>query len=69
MERQPAGVIEPGCLYLASEVRSRLRLGAHAFRTLRRGGLPVIYCGRQSYLLGDDVIAHFQSLKTKQGTS
>lgn len=65
MKNEAPGVIEPGRLYLSSEVRSRLRLGDHAFRMLRRAGLPVIYSGNQSYLLGDDVIAHFRGLQSQ----
>ncbi len=59
------GVVEPGRLYLCSEVRSRLRLGDHAFRSMRRAGLRVIYSGNQAYLLGDDVIAYFRNLQSQ----
>ena len=59
------GVISPGCLYTATEARKRLGMGAWAWRKLRRGGLPVIYVGGKSFVLGDDVIAFFRDAKTR----
>lgn len=54
------GFIESGCLYVASEAKERLRIGAWAWRQLRRQGLRVIKVGRQSYVLGDADIEHFR---------
>ena len=55
------GVIEPGRLYTAEEVKQRLRLGPKAWRELKRDGLRVVGRGRQCYVLGDDVIRLFGS--------
>ena len=57
------GVIEPGRLYVAEEVRQRLRIGAIASRDLRKDGLQVIRRGRQAYVFSDDLLAMFR----KQG--
>ena len=55
-----SGMIVAGALYTADEVRGRLRLGTWAWRAMRRAGLPVIYRGRQAFVLGDDVLAFFR---------
>ncbi len=55
------GVIEPGRLYVASEARQRLRLGATAWKKLRARGLPVIREGRQAYVFGDDLLRLFRA--------
>ena len=54
------GFIEPGCLYLASEAKGRLKMGTWAWRQLRRQGLRTIQVGTRSYVLGDDIIEHFR---------
>lgn len=61
--------VEPRVLYLAAEIRRRLHLGDWAWRKLRRRGLPIIRFGRQAYVLGDDVIATFQSLHREEPRS
>ena len=55
----PAGVIEPGTLYLAEEARARLKVGDWAWRQMRRRGLRVIRQGRRAYVLGDDLLKFF----------
>ncbi len=62
-ERLP-GVIEAGQLYLAAEAQARLKLGAWGWRQMRCAGLPIIYQGRRAYVLGDDIIRHFQSQRS-----
>jgi hypothetical protein len=54
-ERMP-GLIEPGCIVLASEARRCLRLGPKAWKGLRDAGLPIRYVGRQAFVLSDDLI-------------
>jgi hypothetical protein len=54
------GFIEPGCLYLASEAKGRLKMGTWAWRQLRRQGLRTIQVGTRSYVFGDDIIEHFR---------
>ena len=61
MENKQPGFIVPGHLYLAEEVRNRLRVGAWGWRTMRRAGLRVRYVGRRAYVLGDDVIDFFRN--------
>lgn len=60
MTHEVSGVIEPGNLYLADEVRRRLQLGDWAWRQVRRQGLRVTRQGRNAYVLGDDLIAFFR---------
>lgn len=55
------GYIAPGHVYVADEVRSRLRIGAWAWRSMRRAGLRVRYVGGRAYVLGDDVIEFFKT--------
>jgi len=50
--------IRKGELYRIAEAKARLRLGDWAWRRLRREGLRIIRCGRQDYVLGDDLINH-----------
>lgn len=58
------GFILPEALYTAEEARSRLKMGAHAWRQLRRNGLRVLYVGSRSYVLGKDIIEHFAKVGT-----
>lgn len=53
---QSPGVIQPGCLYSAAEVRQRLRISAKTWKQLRDAGLPVRYIGRQAFVSSDDLI-------------
>ena len=57
------GVIEPGKLYVAEEARQRLRIGATAWRKLRKSGLQIIRRGRQAYVFSDDLLAIFAAAK------
>ena len=57
------GVIEPGRLYLAADVRSRLRIGDWSWRRMRREGLEVIYVGQRAFILGDDLLDYFKRKK------
>lgn len=59
MTSDPSGVIEPGRLYLAEDVRRRLRNGDWGWRQMRRDGLRVIYQGKRSYVFGDDILRFF----------
>ncbi len=59
---QPPGVIEGGTIYTIAEVRSRLRLGDWAWRKLRRSGLPIHKFGKQSFVIGDELIEHFRQM-------
>lgn len=59
MKSEAPGLIEPRCLYLASEARSRLKIGDWAWRQMRRSGLRTIRQGNRVYVLGDDLLDFF----------
>jgi hypothetical protein len=69
MDDKSPGFIAPGHVYLATEVRSRLRIGTWAWRTMRRNGLKVRYFGRRAYVFGDDVIDFFHKQDSDEGGS
>ena len=52
-------IIEPGCLYTASEAKARLYIGDATWTKLRRRGLRIIRQGRNSYVLSDDILRLF----------
>ena len=56
MATDAPAVIEPGRLYLATEVRERLRLGMPAWRGLQRRGLRTVKLGRNSCVFSDDLL-------------
>lgn len=58
------GVIEPGRLYTAAEVKARLRIGPKVWKELRDAGLPVAYRGRHAFVMGDDIISALRATKT-----
>lgn len=58
------GVIEPSSLYGKDEVLSRLRWGAHAWRTATRKGLRVLKAGGRAYATGADVIDYLQQINS-----
>jgi hypothetical protein len=60
------GVIEPGVLYLAEGARRRLRMGASAWRSVRRAGLQIVYVARNAYVFGDDLIAFFRRVQSSR---
>lgn len=68
MDHSPS-FVESGCLYLVEEARSRLRVGDWAWRKMRRAGLPVIYQGKQAYVLGEDLIEFFRKVRDRDSTS
>lgn len=55
--RYVPGTVEPGTLYLVTELKSRTGIGSWALRSARRDGLRIIRkCGR-NWILGADFIA------------
>lgn len=55
-EKKAPGFIQRGAMYTLAELQERLGLGAHAWRTARREGLPVRAIGGRKFALGSDVI-------------
>ena len=55
------GVIEPQALYTADEARRRLRIGAWAWRKMRRDGLNVIRVSGRAYVRGFCLIEFLES--------
>lgn len=55
-ETKAPGFIGEGEMYTLGEIQERLGLGAHAWRTARKEGLPVRAVGGRKYALGRDVI-------------
>lgn len=56
MEKNAPGFIDNSSMYTLDELQRRLGLGAFAWRTARREGLPVRAIGGRKYALGRDVI-------------
>ena len=67
------GVIEPGHLYVESEVQERLRMGDTSWkRFVTEEDLVIVRQGRNRYVFADDLLSAFQELKErvrKQGES
>jgi hypothetical protein len=63
MKSESRGVIKPGHLYQAAELRRQLGFGDWTWRKMRRAGLPIVYQGSRAYVLADDVIAYFERRK------
>jgi hypothetical protein len=55
------GFIDRWSVYTIDEVKKRLRLGHHAWRTARSEGLPVRPVGRRKYVLGSDVLSWLET--------
>lgn len=55
-EKNAPGFIDQGSMYTLDEIQQRLGLGAHAWRTARKEGLPVRAIGGRKYALGRDII-------------
>lgn len=55
------GFIEADCLYTQSEVQARLKLGDAAIRSARKNGLKVGKIGSRNYILGKDLLDHFEA--------
>ena len=53
---EKVGLVDANCAYTLDELRSRMRLGNHAWRTARHAGLPVRRVGSRGYVLGGDVL-------------
>jgi hypothetical protein len=55
-EKAAPGFVDQWSMYTLAELQERLGLGAHAWRTARKEGLPVRAIGGRKYALGRDVI-------------
>ena len=49
------------------ELCRRLGIGSRGWRTLRDSGVPVRRVGKQAFVLGDELLAHFRRLPIDQG--
>lgn len=56
--------IRPGELYTLDETMNRLGWGRHAMRQARKSGLKVIRQGGRAYLMSDDILEYFKTLKS-----
>ena len=55
--------IRPGELYTMADTMKRLGWGRAAMRTARDKGLKVIRQGGRCFVMSDDILAYFQTLK------
>jgi hypothetical protein len=56
------GVISASEIYTLREAMSRLKLGRHSLRSLRRAGLRTLVVGRNHYVDGAELIALIKTL-------
>jgi hypothetical protein len=62
------GFIEPTVLYRADEAQRRLRLGAWAWRQMRRDGLAVLRVNGRAFVMGSALI-EFIERKGREGAT
>ena len=56
------GPIRSDELYPLRELCRRLGLGTKGWRTLRNSGVPVRIVGKQRFVLGSELLRHFEAL-------
>jgi hypothetical protein len=62
----PVGEIQPETLYSLATAKRITGWGAASFRSARKAGLPIIYCGRQAFVKGAAIIAYIESNGTSE---
>jgi hypothetical protein len=60
-ENRPPAYLEPGCAYLSTDFKARMRLGESGWRHLKRQGLITHRIGKSVVVLADDFIEFLQS--------
>ncbi|HWL07144.1 MAG TPA: hypothetical protein VNQ76_01910 [Planctomicrobium sp.] len=64
----PPGLIDRNAIYTASEFCRRMGIGNHAWRSLKRQGLPVTRLAKRAYVRGDQFFDWLAS-RTEGGQS